>query len=268
MTSLGGVPPDDAVYEEAVTSNMATSNGASDVVVDYDSNGLAPTPIKETELTDGVSTTKTSPSESLENGEYGLTPVESNDVGQSLPTPEEIRATVNPEPANRNRVAISGKGSGMLFCFFISLLLVVILSVGLGVGLSNRGEQAHRRKTSPAEVQGYVVSMGYSLNATFSSEDSPQSKAAHWMAMEDEMNMAIPNPVVDVDGKYSYDYMLRYIMTVLYFSTGGEDWRYQFRFLSEHHTCSWNGALFSRLGVISYGLICKDGKADAIYLGT
>ena len=242
-----------------------------------DVDGAPPPPLnghvtKEMEMTD------ISPLEELETGAVSssspvaLKPVEFDDdeaVGESLPSPEEIRATVNPRTKS-SRPAFSGKGNGTIVFFFCSLLVILILSVGLGVGLSNRDEANQARKSSSEGIQDYVVSRGLSPSSAFASSSSPQSRAVEWMARDDRLNFATPDSSLDINtNDQTYQFALRYIMTVVYYSTGGgTSWRYSFNFLSDRPTCDWNGALRTTSGTIRFGLICFNDNAYALFLGT
>ncbi|KAL7581212.1 hypothetical protein ACA910_005995 [Epithemia clementina (nom. ined.)] len=208
------------------------------------------------------------PFQKMDNHVHNDNNDDDNGVGESLPTPEEIRATVNPRPANTSKAAFSGKGNGMLCCFFVSLVVILALSIGLGVGLSDSEETRH---SSPQSIQTYAVTRGMSSAEDFEDLNSPQSKAAHWMAFADRLNLGTPDPSLDLDSnKAAYHFALRYAMTVVYYSTGGEEhWLFRYNFLTSMETCRWNGSRRSLTTglVYPFGVICDDeDKAYAILL--
>lgn len=194
-------------------------------------------------------------------------------VGSSLPTPDEIRATVNPRSSQTGQT----KRRVLGFCGCLTLMALVALSVGLGVGLANRDDnedeaQKQTRKSRPEAVQLYLIEKSISREEDFDESSSPQSLAAAWLATQDELNYAIPNVRDDFKdssrNKAAYDYVLRYIMAVVYFSTGGkENWIFQYNFLTGLPTCDWHVYRRSVTGVsVPYGLICNDSQAFALYL--
>ena len=74
--------------------------------------------------------------------------------------------------------------------------------------------------------------------AVFDSADSPQTKAAEWLAEVDPANLAVPtNPITSTIG---YNYMFRYVMAVNYYALGGEDWFDDMNFLSGFDICDWH----------------------------
>jgi len=188
-------------------------------------------------------------------------------AGASLPHPDEIRASVNPR-GNGNKFC-SRKGSATLMVFTLAMILVIVLSVIIGVTVSNREEESSYRASSQSHVQDYVTDLGISTRDQFIDDKSPQFLATQWLAVYDEMNLKVPeigtNPDTDDE---AYQFVLRYVMVVLYYATGGENWKYQFNFLSAKSTCAWNGVLLSSQGgFISFGLVCNQQKrAFAVYL--
>jgi hypothetical protein len=190
------------------------------------------------------------------------------------------------------------------------LLGVVALAVGLGVGLSNKNQESASssssldkngnpttssssggektpsadaepapRQSSYADVKDYVVAQGISLEDDFD-DITPQARAASWMAETDGANLAIPTASgsssiastvgVTVPDSDAYRFLARYILTVLYFATNGEDWKYQFNFLTEGDVCTWKGGLMDSSGMsyIPFGTFCdKNGAVWGLYLG-
>ena len=120
----------------------------------------------------------------------------------------------------------TGKGNRTLIFFVCSFLAVVGLVVGLVLGLRNRENENQARKSSSEGIQEYVVARGLSPSSAFASSTSPQSKAVEWMAQEDPQNFATPDASMDMNtNDQTYQFTLRYVMTVVYYSTGGDtDW--------------------------------------------
>jgi len=196
---------------------------------------------------------------------------EADAAGASLPHPDEVRASGSARPAGEGGF-LTRKGSSSLCIFFFFMLLVIVLSVTLGVTLSNRDEEEKDKESRAAaeRIQNYVLDLGISQPESFTSSLSPQSLAVQWLVYEDELNLQAPPAGTDPDeNNDAYELVVRYVMVVLYHSTGGPGWRYQFDFLSEKETCAWNGVLISSTGgLLDFGLVCtrQSNRAWGLYL--
>ena len=195
--------------------------------------------------------------------EMGDVPAQSPDAGASLPNPEEVRAA-NPSSQQKN-----GKFCLIVFVFATLILTGVAIALGVTLGDTDSGE-GFARKSTPASIQDYIVDQDISSGDVFLLTEGAQTKAVEWMAFEDRLNLPTPSSSASPsENRAAYDFVLRYVMAVLYFSMNGPEWTYQFSFLSEKDTCNWNGLLQnSQGGFISYGLVCnrEDRRAFAIYL--
>ena len=90
-----------------------------------------------------------------------------------------------------------------------------------------------------------------------------------WLVETDTANLTLPTEPPTAN-REAYEFVSRYVLATLYFATNGENWVYQFNFLSELNTCSWRGTLyFPRSGEpIPFGALCDaSGLIYAIYLG-
>jgi hypothetical protein len=93
---------------------------------------------------------------------------------------------------------------------------------------------------------------------------SPQSRAAIWMATEDEMNLPVPTG----DGVAAYKYLTRYVMTVLYYSTGGDTtWANQLDFLSSDDVCGWYGIFQPNTNPFRKGIVCDSVTGLIVGIG-
>mmetsp|Transcript_19040 Transcript_19040/g.27535 ORF Transcript_19040/g.27535 Transcript_19040/m.27535 type:complete len:468 (+) Transcript_19040:110-1513(+) len=89
----------------------------------------------------------------------------------------------------------------------------------------------------------HLQSLRNILSPTISTTESlrsytytPQYKALYWLAFQDERRMVLPSTSRDIQ-KLSQ----RYILALLYFATGGENWTHVYQFLSGLDECEWNG---------------------------
>ena len=76
----------------------------------------------------------------------------------------------------------------------------------------------------------YVDSTGFS---SFIDETStPQEKAFQWLNFQN---------ATEVQTCFPYFTLQKYVLAVLYYSTGGEDWAQQGNFLTDDNVCLWKG---------------------------
>jgi hypothetical protein len=203
--------------------------------------------------------------------------VSSGDVGASLPSVEEVRATVN------MRGSRSGMSCKTLMLITVGGLVLMASSIGLAVGISNKnkgggndqpssggssGLDKIRRKSDFDEVASYMILSGVSNENTIRTLGTPQNIAAIWMALDDEANMAVPPYPINV--AEGYRYVTRYVMAVVYFSMGGADWEYQADFGTIADVCNWNQVNFDGSEFYRQGVLCdsRNGLIFALNLGT
>ena len=155
----------------------------------------------------------------------------------------------------------------------IAIVLVVLLAtiIGLAIGLSNSKNSSAAsssvdmaaRQTS---IQAWVVQQGYSSSESFSDSNSPQSRAAKFMASS--LNMDVPN---DPTLTESILWMERYVLVVLYYSFQGPTWNWQCNFLEEQmSSCEWNiPKVLDDNYYISQGASCNENsdRISAIEFG-
>lgn len=188
-----------------------------------------------------------------------------NGGAASLPHPDEIRVR-----NNRRR----GKGAACLVVVAAAAAIATILLITLGVTQSKSSSSASStsqpsgpRKSTVDEMREYIVDLGLSEDASFE-VGTPQREALEWLSEWDPQNLQVPQLGVDPDSNSeAYDFVLRYVMVVVYYSTLGSTWTNKWNFLSELPTCRWNGYQVTSDGYIPFGILCDDGRADALYLG-
>lgn len=194
---------------------------------------------------------------------------EQEQAGASLPSAEEIRATVTPHRKTQNKALI------LLIVGSVALLALII---GLPVGLNHRNSSGGyessnvegsqgvvSRKATVAQVIQYLLDNRISSSNDISRANSPQSKAIVWIAETDGMNLQVPQ-------YWDASYVERYVLALIYFATGGDTWMYQMNWLSGRDVCEWNGILqnLNNLQVFYVGILCdtQTGDLEALYLGT
>ncbi|KAL3908391.1 MAG: hypothetical protein SGILL_008500 [Bacillariaceae sp.] len=116
-------------------------------------------------------------------------------------------------------------------------------------GSGTRPPTTPRPPETPAEQTRYQKTISYLVEAGVSSlaaleqdTNSPQYKAANWIANVDTYQIPLPDGI-DTD---TADEMIphtrfteRYTLAVFYYATGGDDWKYGMRFMEPIDHCEW-----------------------------
>ena len=181
---------------------------------------------------------------------------------QSSSFAEDVDAVVTTSPRS------SGSRKKRL-CVMIPLVFVVVaVVIGLSVGLSSKSTGASsptdNNLNPPVDVNpdsglpispraSYEDIVAWLLQENVSSEQAlvtdgtPQNRAARWLAQDDKAGLPLPETSIgDDDYKSSssssaYMYMVRYVLTVLYYQMDGESWPTQVNFLTDKPVCQWQG---------------------------
>jgi hypothetical protein len=181
----------------------------------------------------------------------------------------EVRTTVNVHRGS------SGGRNGRFLKIFVAALVIAGVVVGVIFGVragggggksssssSQQGDSAVRNSTVD-EIIRYMALSGVSDLIAMTTVGSPQSRAAAWMAEEDEANLPVPT----ADGEVAYKYTMRYAMVVLYYSTGGDrTWANQLSFMTGADVCDWYG-VFNTLNPYRKGAICDQGTGLIVGVG-
>jgi hypothetical protein len=112
-----------------------------------------------------------------------------------------------------------------------------------------------------------------SEKSLFNDQQSPQYKAAKWIADQDFLNVPIPADPTNYDD--DFEFVQRYIMAVFYFALDGVHWRYKAYFMSSEEVCDWNMDFYEELPGQDatddwlYGVQCGDnGAISTIFMST
>lgn len=108
-------------------------------------------------------------------------------------------------------------------------LLIIILAMSIAL--------ATVRPSRMNDVVNFL-SDNFADRTALEENDSPQKKAAKWIADQDPLNMPMPASNGYED---AYKFVQRYALAVLYFAWGGdEEWVFDYNFLSKKDECDWN----------------------------
>mmetsp|Transcript_8982 Transcript_8982/g.13233 ORF Transcript_8982/g.13233 Transcript_8982/m.13233 type:complete len:621 (-) Transcript_8982:480-2342(-) len=163
------------------------------------------------------------------------------DTMHSLPTPEEMRT----EASIRSNQAGSEAREAKLYrrSRQIGICMATLCAIGLIISLSlffvDRGSTSRDEENAYREkwAKSYLSALPFGEAIANEDEDSPQWRAMNWLVRDDPLRMALPRSADDARGK---KFVERFILTLLYFSAGGENWSNNMRFLTGKDTCEWN----------------------------
>lgn len=148
----------------------------------------------------------------------------------------------------------------MRLCLFATLgMAVVAIIIGLSVHIAQSNASASNNASAssntgggtntPAQPSGtvdqsqrllnthiFLRSYGVSNKDHLDATGTPQNQAAIWMADHDALQYTVPTAPAGDD---YISFVQRYVLAVLYFSTGGHQWKNQNFFLDKEHECAW-----------------------------
>lgn len=187
------------------------------------------------------------PEDVIENG--------TRDTQHSLPNPDELKAEQGYISSNNN---ICAKHLWITFIFLFSCILVLVLGLAFGLTQDARTERKqltfHGGDSRLSHIQEFLTINGISNAEAFADPQSPQSKAADWLAHDDLLLLGIPK-LAPNENEESYDFVTRYVMAVLYYATTGKSWKHDLKFLSEEKTCNWFQVFAPPVGQL--GVLCN-----------
>ena len=133
--------------------------------------------------------------------------------------------------------------SGLVLCGVLAL----ILGLTLGGDGDDDGSSNEALNKSPTDVpsmapslsdRGYLQQLFVPISGgdvdIFDDATTPQAQALNWLTMEDTSEA-----MLDARATNTSTLIERYVMAVLYYSTGGPEWNEQLRFLSNYSICDW-----------------------------
>lgn len=116
----------------------------------------------------------------------------------------------------------------------ILLSSIAVIFVIFGVAMGMHGDATDAMTDRFGTTSEFLLENKIASQQDLAKKDSPQYRAANWIANQDDEYLEIP---VQAD---PFRFIQRYTLAVLYYSMGGEEWTASLRFLSSDHECSWN----------------------------
>lgn len=156
----------------------------------------------------------------------------------SLPTAEEVKNLQNFIDSEQQRdyadKRVLTRKQKYILGGLLGVLLIIVVSMSAVIAQNNRSAKGNSREKAVVNF----LSDNFADRTALTENDSPQKRAAQWIADEDEMNMDIP---ASSNYEDAYKFVQRYALAVLYFAWGGEDkWIFNYQFLSSKDECEWN----------------------------
>mmetsp|Transcript_14210 Transcript_14210/g.21908 ORF Transcript_14210/g.21908 Transcript_14210/m.21908 type:complete len:620 (-) Transcript_14210:116-1975(-) len=166
-----------------------------------------------------------------------------------LPAVEEVRTNV----ATRHRICFSKKCKQFsVICGSLLIVILIFIVTTITVVAHKKFVRNIEEDSSAIRLKQVVDFLSdYSHEDNLSSPESPQFKAAQWMAFEDSKK-GLP---LQEGGRF----LQRYALMVLYYATGGERWLYDLYFGNPNRDeCHWNR---NRDQKYPLGVQCKDNNS-------
>jgi hypothetical protein len=117
------------------------------------------------------------------------------------------------------------------------------------------------RKSDIEQVIAYMVNTSVSDLTDLLTIGSAQNRAAIWLAEQDAADIAVPTG--NTTALESYNYMVRYVMAVFYYSTGGDNWHVQYFSMTFAPVCDWNNVIDGP-NPYRQGIIC-DQETELVF---
>jgi hypothetical protein len=153
----------------------------------------------------------------------------------SLPTAEEVRNLQEFIEDEKKKVR-AGLTRKQMYTLggLLGLLIIVIMAMSIAIAQNKRSARGSTRERAVVNF----LSDNFADRTALEEKDSPQKRAARWIADEDKLNMPLP---ASNDYEDAYKFVQRYALAVLYFAWSGEDeWIFNYQFLSGQDECDWN----------------------------
>jgi hypothetical protein len=197
--------------------------------------------------------------------EIPMIPIHKSDVGCSLPKTRELKESQLMESHRERRTS---------FCFGALVVLLILVVVSLNSSLKARNEENSAGVSadilpSESNILHFLADNGVSSQLDLKHPEMPQYRAVQWLAYEDPAPLPLPEASDPDHNRQAYMYLVRYVMAVNYFATGGPtSWKDSLNFLSDRPVCEWSVKGMNP-AMNPSGLWCDDeGLPESLILGT
>lgn len=171
-------------------------------------------------------------------------------IHDQLPSVEDAMAS--------GALAKPNGGSLHYLCMTLGLIVITLIIVIPLVLIDKESEVQALSPTALArrdQAIQHLVDLGISSEGDLSTPGTPQSRAVNWLAAEDSYAIDIPT----IMNKHTR-FVERYVLAVFYYSTNGQFWANDVRFLQPIDHCQWYADFITLAGdIVRYGITgCVD----------
>jgi hypothetical protein len=180
--------------------------------------------------------------------------IDDDDTHDQLPSVEEAKLTSSRNNLRSSNNSSSGRRRKLTVCIVLTVLVVLVIGIAVGFTRRNNEKQQASRLS---EVIAFLQSNDLSNAGDLAKENSPQRKAAEFIADQDAYNVAITA---------STTFVQRYTLAVLFFAFQGESWPPGLGWLADTSVCDWHnndqfgdffGTRCNDAGELSEIILCK-----------
>jgi hypothetical protein len=203
--------------------------------------------------------------------------LDEDNLHEQLPSVEEIRMSAASTRTRKH----TGGGFGGVAIIALAAVCILALIIGLSAGLSGNSKSASAPvvdtpavtdspTTSPtmlSRMDATIALLSQITDADVSNLATPQGQAAHWMAIDDGMQLEVPTTTEDADDTYD-SFVERWVLAIIYYQMNGASWDIQFGWLGDTSVCDWENAYPASDGRANRmaGIGCHNGRVSDISL--
>jgi hypothetical protein len=164
---------------------------------------------------------------------------EEQGIHDQLPTVQEIHAQRSPAPSDNSK-CLRKCGYFILTVFFLCAIILPPVILSLNTRYEKRKE----------EITTLLLDQNIAKSSQFNDPSSPQAQALEFLAREGFDNAQLSND----------KFIERYTLTILYYATGGPQWKFPMKFLEPVDACFWNSFFMNQNNgdITQEGAVCDD----------
>ena len=119
----------------------------------------------------------------------------------------------------------------------VTCIVLILTAFALAVVILVHGSGGDHSVGSSGRMKATVAFLsekGISDADSLTRSESPQHKAAYWLASKDKLRLDIP----EISDREYVQFLQRYVLAVLFYALDGDNWKDNLRFLGGHE-CGW-----------------------------
>ncbi len=200
-----------------------------------------------------------------------LTTAEPVSIALADPVNDETEDETNKSEGTYSNVGGKNQNSVTRILVFLCLVLVIVV-IAFAVSFSRPKERDPLLDRSEAMIEFLSRITPSDAFEGGSKYNADRNNALWWITRDDPMQLPVPASDVPNSDPDTLKLLQRYVLAVLFFATNGEQWTFDYLFLSEYDVCSWSSARlnddFWADGEIEIrGIACDaDGRVNTVRL--